>query len=741
MTKQFTLSALGCLLLAGTAFAVPYDNNGRPYLPGERIEKKINGKTVSIPASTVNAMRAPRKATVKPNVITDVDGFERIYVKAANGLVYDNFFNNVKWYNQEDIAAKIVYAGANEAYFWNIFSYEASDSYVKGTIEQIEDQETIDSEYGTDRFDQYINVSVPQTVDWYDYDVDKDGNVTSEGWGVNLALLKLASYEEDGVYYLNYVEATDYDHVSFLLDVETGEILLDLPGERFDPNMEGEDLYFPEYALGYVITGGEFDGNWTGFADFYQDYIPFAGAVEMPADANPIPFVMKSGPNYGYGPIYVAYYEIPSPLEVGKTERRVYFQGLNRFHPEMTVYGIVEDVKKTETAKTGFPLVYIPQDQVVGVEIPYFVRTKVAYDSPRQKELSFELAPDLMGYYFVLDPNNNFIIDTLPESPQDPDHFIPGGFVPPIPEYLQVEDAEIGAAFDELFLIFNFDDNDVAVGHNESILKNLRIYKQFGYYGLPTEPYNLDFTDDTLALNGYCNFSFSMGSITEDGTVMDLNDLFYRIFMDYHPDPVNNPEYWEMVPVYFGEQEIEIDGEKREIYPGLLNDWLDYKGTEEIPEYKYYGGTSIINYEFENDVDIVKSTPTRFNVGIYDKKYRVAAAHYSSQEEVHPGFNPNVDIKYVNGSEIHYIGVESYYVYGGEQVPSVMCVYEIPTGLWHHQPAADHAGVGSINSVEEVSAEFYNLAGQRVNNPENGIYIKRSTLSDGSVIVNKVVRR
>lgn len=57
-------------------------------------------------------------------------------------------------------------------------------------------------------------------------------------------------------------------------------------------------------------------------------------------------------------------------------------------------------------------------------------------------------------------------------------------------------------------------------------------------------------------------------------------------------------------------------------------------------------------------------------------------------------------------------------------------------------PFSKFSGVQSISDKDGliIKSEYFDLSGRRVNNPEKGIFIKRSTLSNGSVITNKVVR-
>ena len=37
--------------------------------------------------------------------------------------------------------------------------------------------------------------------------------------------------------------------------------------------------------------------------------------------------------------------------------------------------------------------------------------------------------------------------------------------------------------------------------------------------------------------------------------------------------------------------------------------------------------------------------------------------------------------------------------------------------------------------------EWYNLQGMRVENPSNGIFIRKAIMEDGSIVVNKIVKR
>ena len=49
--------------------------------------------------------------------------------------------------------------------------------------------------------------------------------------------------------------------------------------------------------------------------------------------------------------------------------------------------------------------------------------------------------------------------------------------------------------------------------------------------------------------------------------------------------------------------------------------------------------------------------------------------------------------------------------------------------------------VGSLNAdAREISSEFYNLSGARVNDPQEGVFVKVSKMSDGTVRTTKIIR-
>ena len=88
---------------------------------------------------------------------------------------------------------------------------------------------------------------------------------------------------------------------------------------------------------------------------------------------------------------------------------------------------------------------------------------------------------------------------------------------------------------------------------------------------------------------------------------------------------------------------------------------------------------------------------------------------------------------------IETIGVQSVYVYSDLQYQEEMTTYSDIVTL--DIASGEVSGIQSIQNVQTVvNTEYYTLSGQKVKNPENGIYIMRSTLKDGSILVKKVIR-
>ncbi len=79
------------------------------------------------------------------------------------------------------------------------------------------------------------------------------------------------------------------------------------------------------------------------------------------------------------------------------------------------------------------------------------------------------------------------------------------------------------------------------------------------------------------------------------------------------------------------------------------------------------------------------------------------------------------------------IGVKLFNVYDGVTYESDLVEIEVTDG--------EVSGVNVVGESNVASETYYNIAGERVSNPSNGIFIKRTVLDDGSVKVTKTIRR
>ena len=50
------------------------------------------------------------------------------------------------------------------------------------------------------------------------------------------------------------------------------------------------------------------------------------------------------------------------------------------------------------------------------------------------------------------------------------------------------------------------------------------------------------------------------------------------------------------------------------------------------------------------------------------------------------------------------------------------------------------AGIDGVNADKAVRTEYLDITGKRIQEPANGLYIKKSTMSDGTVITRKIAR-
>ncbi|MDE6479134.1 MAG: hypothetical protein K2L45_02605 [Muribaculaceae bacterium] len=308
----------------------------------------------------VGSEPSPKKALAKigypEDVITSADGIKQEMTVTGSGyFVYWMYL--IDYYN-ESSAGHIVYSDNDEVYLYNIIPYGATDTYIKGV-----------------RKGDKIEVSLPQTVKWFDF--------YDESYGYNLCLLELdpeESSEEDG----NWYNVTDATSVSFTI-AEDGSITAD---------GLSEDL-----IIGYAYTD---DNSWVGYGVYDLSMTPFnEQAVEVPSDIE----VSKNFWSYyceeeGYG----------WPVSWAQGFDEIYFQGFSTEMPDAWIKGTVE-------YEDSNAIISIRPNQYIGICRGFHVYTKAAksfYDEDYDEEY-YEFLPDDYLYQLVWDFEENTIY------PKDPD--------------------------------------------------------------------------------------------------------------------------------------------------------------------------------------------------------------------------------------------------------------------------------------------------------------------------------
>ena len=339
MRKIFTLTALGCML-AGTAMAAPMKVEKNSILNQDRNAERVmtskDGRTIK---PRKNAPAREREVT---DVIFNAPGEEKLMSKNCAGWYV--YFIYLMEYETVDGLAMVSYGDNNDIYFKDILSETGLGTYVKGELDG-----------------DIINMSLPQTVYYYD----------SYGYGLNICVVKMDSYEEDGVTYLDAIPQTDITNITFTIDPADGGISLNLPGEP------------DEYALGLVYTD---DSTWAGYCDYYQEYMPSdVEFYSMPDNVQAEQYQLIAD-NYGY------------PVEVAIDGDYMYFKGLCDYFPNAVIRG-------DYNASTG--IVSIPQDQAIDIYGGmYLIITKVIFPDPAEQLV---LGPETMTYDLKVDLENNKI--------------------------------------------------------------------------------------------------------------------------------------------------------------------------------------------------------------------------------------------------------------------------------------------------------------------------------------------
>lgn len=287
MKKTFTLLSAAALAISASAAAGHPDHNRQILKSDAPTSVEIQGKTLRIENAPAAERKSPAsKAGIVTPVITEAAGETVCYNKACGGFF--NMWGNLYTYNEEALAAQIVYGEGNEVYFYDIISMEAMDAYVKGTIEG-----------------NKITLPLPQTVYW----------VESEGYGLNLSVVN---------YTVNWMAGS----VTASADTETDSITFTVAD---DGSITMEDLGETK-MLGLVWND---DGKWLGDGDTFQVYNPFGTRMNaVPESVKLDTYAFMQG-------------DFASPVDVAIDGDRLYIKGLAYDKPECVLIAEYADGEAT----------------------------------------------------------------------------------------------------------------------------------------------------------------------------------------------------------------------------------------------------------------------------------------------------------------------------------------------------------------------------------------------------------
>ena len=414
--------------------------------------------------------------------------------------------------------------------------------------------------------DGIITVPVPQTL------VEYEG-----GFGREVVLMeKTASGEW---------EVSPITEITYSYNETTGIIMSQLPG------VPGR------YAIGLKWT---FDDGWNEIGDFMQVYTPFDGEfVTVPENVALEKYYLNDG--------YYAY-----PVEVGLDGDSLYIRGLSSASPGAVVRAVVDGNKG-----------YIPQDELLGTVMGYFIWTKMMVPDPA---LGWALVSPEETYGLEIDLENKIIRSADPSQ-------------------ILIFNCE----FDRVFYLDGF--------------TNFSLTVPTSFSGTPRNPYGIVFQgEDFREFYGIYGFNFNLSNISKEGNVIDSSCLYYSIYID---------------------GDI-LEFEEIENFYGIM-----YPGVE--------GVVTRMPFDFSNGYDIDTESETEKFVGIYP-------------------------------DGVSTIGVQAIYEYDGVTTVSDIVTLDVETGV-----ITDNAYVQTVERGEIVSVDYYDLTGRKIANPGKGMYIEKTTYSNGTV--------
>lgn len=319
--------------------------------------------------------------------------------------------------------------------------------------------------------------------------------------------------------------APEIESITFEVGTD-GSIQMVLPGEPFD----GENV--PEYTAGFYYSD---DLAFLGYSDFYQSYTKLdMQLITMPEGAD-----IK---NY----VYIDSYNYASLVEVAFHGDYLYIRGLCSMLPEATIRAKIEGDKAI-----------VAQDEYLGVYFDmYYIFTKVLFDNPDYDEEEgdgepFIFAPSDVGFELHIDPATGIIY----------------------------------ADREGVYLSYHCDATDFL--NSLGFFDIFELKYQATLAGTPANPVDLEYHTEWASAQGFNDFFFTLSNFSTEGTLLDVEKLYYKVFINGDPQVFQEKEMANLL------------GKETTVYAGVP-----------VP-------VILLPYLFNNNEDVFKFNDNAFDIGIY----------------------------------------------------------------------------------------------------------------------------
>lgn len=505
------------------------------------------------------------------------------------------------------------------------------------------------------------------------------------------------------------VKKKDLNRIANHKGVGTRDIDLPTSGIIWSP--EGETRYYYKNAVAWDSWYGDMDivdePNAIVFGDNNEVYIQdiytlwyfgsyTKGTIENNTITVELPQAADYYPSYGYGYDIVLLEEIDGDYVISETQ---------------TVKYIIDE-------ETGTFTLDLPGE-------PYQYALGCVY--------SDDGSYDGMEFYQEYTPVTDLDINQAPEGAEFTQYMMRTGDVGyPVSVAIDGDNIYIKGISQSVpnsIVVAEVDGNTATISQNQ-VIGNYYEYwiytkcyeiqgNSFGF-APSSESYvlNVDFENNTIT-SAEQDYYFGLAADTEDPQMtLDIFDDFAIFIQTSAAGTPSDPydlflddeylDYYGFNIFAFTLPNISKEGtvlNSADLYYRIFVDeeLMEFEPDEDGTYYGLEGPTTLIPYDFDNGFDIMWGSLNMRGVGLYME-----------------GFTT--------------LGVQAVYLYNGVDTYSNTVTLNVETG-------EQTTGVQSLFSAPVVNEVYFDMNGRRINNPENGIFIKRSTLSDGKVIVKKVAKK